>query len=277
MVEATPAPDLQPYIEQYVGYRVGGFPSGVHRGLPSGQLTFIVSVGDPIAVLAQTDPRQPPASYGFVLGGLQASAALIAGDRPQEGVAIGLTPVGCRAVLGLPARALWDMSLEADEVLGAAARELRERVSAAPTWAARFEACDHVLRRLCRQRGRAIGADVSAAWELVTQSGGAMAVGDIASEVGWGRRHLTARFQDEFGLSPKLASRVVRFDRARRMLQSPRRPALADVAHACGYYDQPHFNRDFLALAGCAPGEWMAAELPSVQDGGGPQRAQSAA
>ncbi len=36
---------------------------------------------------------------------------------------------------------------------------------------------------------------------------------------------------------------------------------LAEVAHGSGYADQPHFNRDFRALAGCAPGEF-----PFVQD-----------
>jgi hypothetical protein len=72
----------------------------------------------------------------------------------------------------------------------------------------------------------------------------------------------------DVGLSPKVAARVVRFARATALLRSPRRPALAEVAAACGYYDQPHLNRDFVDLAGCPPGEWMAAELPSVQDAG---------
>ncbi len=54
---------------------------------PSQHLTFIVSIGRPIHVLAQTDVAQAPARYDFVLGGLQASSALIAYDGDQEGVA----------------------------------------------------------------------------------------------------------------------------------------------------------------------------------------------
>ena len=100
---------------------------------------------------------------------------------------------------------------------------------------------------------------------------------DVAGQVGWSRRHLAHRFTDEFGLSPKLAARVVRFERATTLLRSPGRPALAEVAAACGYYDQPHLNRDFVELAGCPPGEWLAAELPSVQDGEAPQPAESQA
>ena len=99
---------------------------------------------------------------------------------------------------------------------------------------------------------------------------------ELAARVGWGRRHLADRFGEEFGLSPKLAARVVRFDRARRMLQSPGRPTLAEVAATCGYYDQPHLNRDFVDLAGCPPSRWMADELRSVQDSDAVTAASSA-
>ena len=83
-------------------------------------------------------------------------------------------------------------------------------------------------------------------------------------------RHLTliASIGDPIDV---VAARVVRFERATTMLRSPRRPALAEVAAACGYYDQSHFNRDFVSLAGCPPSEWLQVEypvgdLPFVQD-----------
>ena len=73
---------------------------------------------------------------------------------------------------------------------------------------------------------------------------------------------------DTDGLPPKVLARVLRFERARRLLQRPDRPALADVAAVCGFYDQAHLNRDWRELAGCSPTTWLAEELPSVQDDG---------
>ena len=265
-VERRPAPALRPMIDAYIGYRVAG-PPGLHRGLPSRHLTLIVSIGEPIDVRAQTDPHQAPDRYRFVAGGLQARPAMIATPAVQEGVAVELTPLGCRAVLGLPAGALWDTSVEAADVVGPAAFELWERLQPAGDWPARFAACDEVLGRLAASTAAPPPApELSGAWGMLVGSGGTMGVADLARRVGWSRRHLTARFTTELGLSPKLAARVVRFERATALLRSPRRPALAEVAAACGYYDQPHLNRDFLELAGCPPGEWMATELPSVQD-----------
>lgn len=47
---SLPAPQLWAFIDRYVGYRLSGFPPGVHRGLPSRHMTFIVSVGPTIDV-----------------------------------------------------------------------------------------------------------------------------------------------------------------------------------------------------------------------------------
>jgi hypothetical protein len=84
---------------------------------------------------------------------------------------------------------------------------------------------------------------------------------------GYSRQHLGRRFNEEFGLSPKLAARIVRFERARRMLQArASTTAVAAVAAACGYFDQSHLHRDFADLAACTPREWLGEDLPDFQD-----------
>jgi transcriptional regulator GlxA family with amidase domain len=94
-------------------------------------------------------------------------------------------------------------------------------------------------------------------------------VAELAGETGWSPRHLDNRFRSEIGLTPKAAARVIRFDRARRMLMRRVRdggpPALADLAAAGGYYDQAHLAREFRGLAGCPPSRWLAEEFRNVQ------------
>jgi AraC-like DNA-binding protein len=263
-----PAPALAHLVDRYIGYRLTGFPPGLHRGLPSRRMTLIVSIGDPIDVVAQTDPAQAPDRYDVVVGGLQASAALIAHDGNQEGVEIGLTPVGCRTLLGLPARELWNLSVELDDVVGGVGRELWERLQGVDGWDARFGVCDEVLGRLVTDE--AVAPELRRSWDALVDSGGNVSIADLAHEVGWSRQHLARRFGDEFGLRPRLAGRVVRFERARRMLIStPSYVSVAQVAAACGYYDQSHLTHDFVELAGCSPTALLTEELPSFQDDDG--------
>jgi transcriptional regulator GlxA family with amidase domain len=51
-------------------------------------------------------------------------------------------------------------------------------------------------------------------------------------------------------------ARIIRLRRAVKLLRQG--CALADVAVACGYYDQAHMTRDFRDLAGHSPGEWKS-------------------
>jgi len=261
----TPPDRLRPFIDRYIGYRLVGFPPGVHRGLPSRHMTFIASIGPSIDVIAQCDPAQRPESYRCVLGGLQASTALIRHDGNQEGVAFELTPLGSRTLFGMPARELWDRSLELTDVIRGAGSELWERLQSARGWEERFQVCDEVLLRLAGDD--VVAPELQHCWATLVSSDGRALVSDLASEVGYSRQHLRQRFRDEFGLSPKLAARIVRFESARRMLQSvPSYVSIAQVASACGYYDQAHLYRDFTELAGCTPRELLGEDLPNFQD-----------
>jgi AraC-like DNA-binding protein len=264
-IERAPAPRLRPVIDRYVGYRMTGRPSGIHRGVPSQYMTLIVSIGDSIDVIGQTDPAQAPRSYRCVIGGLQASAALIAHDGDQEGVAIELTPLGSRVLLGMPARAIWDTSLELSELVGPVGDELWERLQFAHRWGERFTACDEVFSRLAGDD--AVVPELQRCWRTLVGSRGRISVDELAARTGYSRQHLGRRFRDEFGLSPKMAVRVVRFERARSMLESvPSFVSIAQVAAACGYYDQAHLNRDFAQLAGASPTELIADPLRIVED-----------
>lgn len=261
-----PGPRVRPFVERYIGYRMAGFEPATHRGLPSRHMTFIVSIDRPIDVVQQTSDTQPPRRYRSVLSGLQATPALIVHDGTQEGVAIELTPLGSRVLFGMPARALWDLTLELEQVAGPIGDELWERLQDTPGWPARFAACDAVLARLAGED--ATPPELVGCWHTLVSSHGLLSIDTLAREVGYSRQHLARRFREEFGLGPKLAARIIRFERATRILRTASSSSsLAEVAATCGYADQSHLTRDFAALAGCPPTQWLHDEdLPDLQD-----------
>lgn len=81
----------------------------------------------------------------------------------------------------MPTQALWNLSVEAEDVLGRVAIELRERLHLTPAWPARFAVCDEVLGRLLRPEDDAMAPEVREAWRLVVGSGGNMEVGEVAA------------------------------------------------------------------------------------------------
>jgi AraC-like DNA-binding protein len=41
--------------------------------------------------------------------------------------------------------------------------------------------------------------------------------------------------------------------------------SFASLAAECGFYDQAHLAREFRALAGCPPSQWLAEEFRFIQ------------
>ena len=263
-VGGTPALPLRSIVERYRGYRTMG-PAATHRGLPSQHLTFIISLDEPVDIARMPEDAQDPGRFQAFVGGLHASPATIRHDGYQYGISLSLTPLGARALLGMPAGELAYAVVRLEDVFGPSAVGLVDRLATAPGWRERFAILDEVLVARLKE-GSAPPVEVSEAWRRMVAAGGAVEVGALVGDVGYSRRHLGELFRRELGLAPKVAACVLRFERSRRLLERPDRPALADVAVASGYYDQAHMTREWREIAGCPPTTWMAEELPSVQD-----------
>jgi AraC-like DNA-binding protein len=265
----VPALPLRGLIAAYDGYRLRGAEPARHLGLPSPFMTVILTLDEPLHVVGHVDRRRPAERYDSLVGGLHASPVVIGHDGAQSGVQLSVSPLASRALFGMPAGELAGADIRADLVLGSVADELREQIATAAGWRERFAILDaRLARRL--ESAQEVAAPVVRAWQLILAGAGATSVSRIAREVGYSERHLTNRFRQEIGLTPKLASRVVRFDRARRLLQARliagERTDIAWAAACCGYADHSHLVRDFKVFAELAPSQWLRQEFGNIQD-----------
>jgi len=186
-------------------------------------------------------------------------------DRPvttghfgeQAGYELYLDLLGARRLLGVPIAELANRLVRLEDLLGRFAGELTEQLAEAPDAAARHAVAQRLLvGRLIEDQG---SPEIRRVLARLRASHGTARIETLAAEVGWSRRHLSARFRGEVGLAPKTVARLARAEYAAGLLRTGR--PLADVAYAAGYADQPHFNRDFREFIGCPPGEF-----PFVQD-----------
>ncbi|MFJ6615601.1 helix-turn-helix domain-containing protein [Streptomyces sp. NPDC091289] len=265
-VGARPATALRRYVSSYVGFDLRGFPAGVHCGPPGRVLTAVISLSGPLDVAAGVDDGSPVNRYDGVAGGLMCRSVAIHHDGRQQGVQVSLTPLGARALYGMPAAALADRLVPLDELLGTLGVELVDRLRAATTWAARFAALDALLLRAL---GRGADSDrlprvrpeVAEAWRRLVAARGRVRVGAVATELGWSRRYLTERFRGEVGLSPKTFARVLRFEHAHELATARAPLPWAEVATVSGYADQAHLVRDWSEFTGRSPTAWRRGEV----------------
>lgn len=256
------AAQLSPYVAGCADFDMAGWPPGRHRGLPGETLLLVISCGEPLIVRR---PDHPDLKAAASIAGLRTGPVDIIHDGTQRGVQLELTPRGARALLGLPAAALALGVWPLDEVAGRRASELTSRLAGAPGPAGRASVINAVLSGWVGDDDR-FPVAVDAFWRRLLATAGSAPVASIARELGLGRRHLGQLVRTEIGLSPKTAARILRFGRAGRLLRSGHAGSLADTAVTCGYFDQAHLTNDWKKLAGCTPGQWMAEELPFLQD-----------
>jgi AraC-like DNA-binding protein len=259
---SLPAPALRSFISHYEGVHVEGAPPTTHAGLPSRYVHLIISFAEPIELL-RTPGCGHPGRFRALVGGLHDAPALVRQADCVHLVHVFLTPLGVRAILGVPNSELVSRVVELSDLWGPRATALVECLSNTGSWDERFAHLDDAFSRALRPHE--LSAPAVWAWRRLARRSGDISVASLARHIGWSRAHFTDRFRAEFGLGPKTAARIFRFEHACRALKAaPRR--LADVALSCGYYDQAHMTREWHALAGSSPRQWIAHELPFVQD-----------
>jgi AraC-like DNA-binding protein len=265
MVQGAPDPRLRGHVLSYCSYREETTSFVRRRELPSVRVVLIINLGEPIRVLA------PPGQAGWseqpegFLAGLHDTYAVTETGGSQAGVQVDLTPIGAHLLLGLPMDELSRRVVTLEDLFGRGGTLLREAVAEAPGWAERFAVIDQFLLTLL-DRARSPVPSVTRALGRLHESGGTVPVGVIAAELGCSRRYLISRFREQVGVTPKLLARILRFERVVSLVDDRTEMGWAEVAQACGYYDQAHMIRDFNQFAGSPPNEFARRRLP---DGGG--------
>ena len=77
-------------------------------------------------------------------------------------------------------------------------------------------------------------------------------IASIASRYGISSRYLQKLFLQYTGLTPKLYSKIHRFQHSLRLVTKKEAP-LTSIAYDCGYFDQSHFIREFKSFTGLTP------------------------
>jgi AraC-like DNA-binding protein len=250
-----PKPPLSEFVDTlwlYEGYEA---QRQTERILPSGTLELVINLRQ--NVLRFYDAERPGKCSQF--SGAIVSGAFGCGITPVEEtsiIGVHFKPGGAFPFLGLPAGELTDMHVDLGTFWGPSASRLRERLCEARTSAEQFQLLHQaLLSRLC------LGIEkhyaVSAALEMFGNNQARPTVREAAKYIGLSQRRFIEVFKAEVGITPKLFSRIRRFQQTRICIQHQPPPDWAAFAADLGYFDQSHLIREFLEFSGVSPTDYL--------------------
>jgi len=226
----------------------------VESVIPGGRLMLSFNLGDPFTLAreSRTETRREPS---HVVGADTGRMRMVTGGH-VELLGVMLRP-GCGAAfLGMPADEVAGRFVGLGELWGRDGRQLDDQLRDSSSPLERI-ACiaDELLRRLGRH-GLPDLRFASLA-DLIARHGGSIRIEALSDASGLTRQHLTRRFRELVGVTPKQFCRLERFDQVFRAAYRRPRVDWAQVALDCGYYDQAHLIAEFKEFTGMTPTEFF--------------------
>ncbi len=203
----------------------------------------------------RSDGRLEPQKRLIICGQQQEPGAVLA--PPGAGmIGVVFRPFGLSAFFPGPAADYAGLAIPLSDIFGAGATELAEKLFTAGDFSDRAGLLEEFLadrlKPVCPYSLNLVKECISLA-RLRPES---VTVAGLAAGCSFSVRNLERLFKTLVGMSPKYFIRVSRFQKALGLL---RRGGLelADLAQACGYYDQAHFTNEFRRFSGLTPGAFL--------------------
>jgi AraC-like DNA-binding protein len=249
------------------------------RHLPSTEVPLLLNFGAPHQRLDAVGSGEWTARDGVWVVGPHNRHQLTKAVGERHFMVVRFTPIGAHLFLGLPMHLIANEAVDLELIDPALARVLVSRIGVAASWTDRFAAMESLIAE--RVAEAEIPASIGFAWRRLVATDGRIALGSLASETNCSHRTLIARFRTCVGFPPKTIARLLRFNRAVRLLdrlsgtranelvgkpyietRQPEEPLVgaiqwADLAANCGYFDQAHLIKDFRDFAGMTPNAFL--------------------
>lgn len=246
-----PREELRPYVRYYWV---------LESDEPFSVLTF--PIGCPQMIFHRRTPLLIPELYSrqdkFTISGQVNFPAHIASDGYVEMIVAVFYPHSIGMFIDIPPSAFYNKEISGYDIENKQINLLAERIFDCAESETAISLIDQWLTERINPslNIERIGASLSAL--LLSPSS---TVDSLAGIAGLGKKQYGRLFREYVGMNPKEYGRIVRFQRALRMMQLVSRDYVG-IAYANGYSDQSHFIRDFRQFSGMTPKQLTEYQAP---------------
>lgn len=234
-----PHPSLRNWISNYtITFPSGSMMSDKYAIIPHGCATLVLSYDGSRFFSNLFGPATKPACVGTEA------------NQFQLLFIVEFQPAGYYAFSGMPQKELTDSMIPIESVNPALKRLMSQQIETATDIHNLITEIDRLF--LAHLKIAYFRDEFSLANKMIINSGGSISVKEISQNVYYSERHLGRIFGEYMGVNIKSFSRLVRVNKAVRILRQPHY-SITQAYLQTGYYDMPHFIHDFKSICGITP------------------------
>jgi AraC-like DNA-binding protein len=240
---------LKPFVKNYL--IIESACELVNRVTPDTSLVMAFRYKGKVSYVANDTKSELPVS---IISGLRKSGRLINYSQDSANILVIFKEAGASAFIKEPLNELFEESVSLDNLTGYKnLSAIEEQLADVADNIGRINLIEQfLLSRLCNHKPDKL---ILAALEKIHTAKGMIRIKDLADTLCISQDAFEKRFRRVAGVSPKQFSYIIRM---RSILSTGfQKHTLAEVAFNAGYFDQPHFNKDFKLFTGQTPTDFL--------------------
>ena len=256
-----PAPPLSPFIDFLFYYEGFHAEHNMEKLLPDGSIDLLIDLTETPKKLYHNEEATSFTTFKKSwISGMKTRYILIDATVSQM-IGVHFKPGGCYPFVDFPMLELNDLTIDLDIVWGNDANSIREAILHEPSIDKRFS----ILENYFLQRGKnrmENHALVHYSVGQLTSSPQMWTIKKLSDKTGITQKHLITLFKKYVGLSPKMFSRIFKFQKVIHLIEQQKKIDWSMLAYECGYFDQAHFIKEFQAFSGINPAAYLEKRGP---------------
>jgi len=250
IVDFSPTEPLKPFIKTY--RIIESQDELVNRVLPGTSLTIAFRCKGDVNYIKENQQDKLPVS---TISGIRKSVRLIHYSRDTTTLVVLFKETGATAFFKEPLHELFEESVSLDNFIPhQKINRIEELLAEAKTNNQRIAIIEQfLLSKLYNYKPDQL---ISAAISIIQSKKGIVKIKELADTLFISQDAFEKRFRKTIGSSPKQFCNVIRIKAI--IDQKKHNKNLLDLAIDAGYFDQPHFNKDFKLFTGQTPTEFFS-------------------
>jgi len=222
------------------------------RILPTGLMELTINLSERSFNIYSPHTKSSREVDHSIVVGIQSEYFVIDTSQPTTILSVLFKSGGLSGLLGASASELHNQIIPLNDVWGFQADSLYDQLLNISCIAERFRILEAVLlNHLDDQYERHYATNM--ALDILESNTSLKPIAYLEKEVALSPTRFIQVFREDMGVTPKVYSRLYRFQRTLDIIANNPNLSWADIAFTCGYYDQSHMINEFQKFSGITP------------------------